>query len=103
MPKISQGHIKAWRILLPPIDEQQFIVKSIDADSAPVNAAINRFEREIDLLREYRARLVADVVTGKLDVREVVAKLPEEAAPDPVGDDAELSPDTEIAEEELAL
>ena len=42
--------------------------------------AINlRAEREIDLLREYRTRLIADVVTGKLDVREAAARLPDEA------------------------
>ncbi len=35
-------------------------------------------EREIDLLREYRTRLIADVVTGKLDVREAAARLPDE-------------------------
>ncbi len=40
--------------------------------------------RELDLLREYRTRLIADVVTGKLDVREAAARLPqatEEAEP----------------------
>jgi type I restriction enzyme S subunit len=31
------------------------------------------------LLNEYRTRLIADVVTGKLDVREAGAQLPEEA------------------------
>ena len=35
-------------------------------------------EREISLLREYRTRLIADVVTGKLDVREAAARLPPE-------------------------
>ena len=30
------------------------------------------------LLREYRTRLIADVVTGKLDVREAAARLPDE-------------------------
>ena len=40
-------------------------------------AASTRLEREIELLREYRTRLVADVVTGKLDVREAAARLPE--------------------------
>ena len=34
--------------------------------------------REISLLREYRTRLIADVVTGKLDVREAAARLPDE-------------------------
>ena len=37
------------------------------------------YSREVALLREYRTRLIADVVTGKLDVREVAARLPEEA------------------------
>ncbi len=78
MPKISQRHIKTWRILLPSTDEQRSIVRQIDTDCAPVCIAIARLEREIDLLREYRTRLVADVVTGKLDVREAAAKLPVE-------------------------
>jgi len=42
-------------------------------------------DREIDLLREYRTRLVADVVTGKLDVRDAAAGLPVEAVADDAG------------------
>jgi type I restriction enzyme S subunit len=102
MPKISQTHIKAWRILLPPIAEQQRIVDFIDAESAPISNAIARLEREIDLLREYRTRLVADVVTGKLDVREAVARLPIEAPPDIADDDAVLVDESEPADEETA-
>jgi type I restriction enzyme S subunit len=75
MPKLSQGHIKSWRILLPPHEEQRRIVERVDANSEPINAAISRLEREIELLREYRTRLVADVVTGKLDVREAAGSL----------------------------
>lgn len=101
MPKISQRHIKSWRILLPPTNEQLDIVHRIDADCAPILAAISRLEREIDLLRECRTRLVADVVTGKLDVREVAAKLPvEELTIEPeelVEDDSEMIED-EITE-----
>ena len=43
------------------------------------NQWIDRLARsgEIELLREYRTRLIADVVTGKLDVREAAADLPE--------------------------
>ena len=100
MPKISQGHIKSWRILLPPMDEQKCIVERIDADIAPVNTTTSRLNREIDLLREYRARLVSDVVTGKLDVREAAARLPIEAAPDTVEDDTDPSIDPEAADEE---
>ncbi len=46
-------------------------------------------QREISLLREYRTRLIADVVTGKLDVREAAARLPDEVEePEPL-DEAE--------------
>ena len=38
-----------------------------------------RAQRQISLLKEYRTRLIADVVTGKLDVREAAAGLPDEA------------------------
>lgn len=45
-------------------------------------------EREIELLREYRTRLIADVVTGKLDVRAAAATLPDDAAFDQPAEDA---------------
>lgn len=69
--------------LIPPLAEQKEIVKWIREQTAGLNAAIIRFEREIDLLREYRTRLIADVVTGKLDVREAAAKLTDEMVLDP--------------------
>ena len=53
---------------------------------------INRAQREISLLRQYRIRLIADVVTGKLDVREAAARLPEEVeGPEPLGEADALS------------
>ena len=63
-----------------------------------VDTAISRLEREIELLREYRTRLVADVVTGKLDVREAAARLPDEAPPDVTEDDP-MAADEEGAED----
>lgn len=77
MPKISQSHIKSWRILLPSINEQQLIVKFIKSEIGPIEKAILSTEREITLMQEYRTRLTSDIVTGKLDVRDAVAKLPE--------------------------
>ena len=59
--------------------------------------------REIALLREYRTRLIADVVTGKLDVRAAAAKLPDETdEPEPL-DDAEalVDGDEEIEDPDL--
>ena len=65
-------------IIQPPAEEQHRIVRAIQGETADMNLAISRLEREIEPLREYRTRLVADVVTGKVDVREVAARLPEE-------------------------
>lgn len=69
-------------IIQPPLQEQQQIAETIRAETADLNTGITRVEREVVLLREYRTRLVADVVTGKLDVREAAVQLPEGAAPD---------------------
>ena len=70
---------------------------------APSNVAVDRLEREIELLREYRTRLVADVVTGKLDVREAAAGCPRKPHPSTAEDDTDLTIDTETADEEVAV
>ena len=75
------------RVDLPvlPIDEQKAIAKSIGRRASGIETSISRCYRGISLLGEYRTRLIADVVTGKLDVREAAARLPEEAEePEPV-------------------
>jgi len=72
---------------LPSLSEQQAILDCVAVDLRPLATAISRLDREIELLREYRTRLVADVVTGKLDVREAARQLPEKAAElEPVDD-----------------
>ena len=63
---------------LPPVPEQTAIVEHLDKATAAIDAAISRARRQTELLREYRTRLIADVVTGKLDVRETTANLPDE-------------------------
>lgn len=85
-----------------PIEEQEAICRFIKEETGVLNSALTRFEREIELLREYRTRLVADVVTGKLDVRAAAVRLPEEATPDTAEDDTELSIDPEPTDEEAA-
>jgi type I restriction enzyme S subunit len=64
------------RVPVPPLEEQEQIVAQLDAELGTTNAAIDRAYREIELIREYRTRLVADVVTGQLDVRAAAASLP---------------------------
>ena len=63
----------------PPFGEQTAIVGFLDCAVRRIRAAISAAQRQIALLGEYRTRLIADVVTGKLDVREAAARLPETA------------------------
>ncbi len=69
-------------VIIPSIKEQREIINSIRYRTKEIDISLNCFMREIELLREYRTRLVADVVTGKLDVREVAKTLPEETFED---------------------
>ena len=77
---LSHSAIKSVWLPLPPLPEQATIVRYLDKTTAAVDTAIDRACRQIDLLQEYRTRLIADVVTGKLDVREAAASLLEEEA-----------------------
>lgn len=95
--------IGSLTLLLPPKQEQEQIVSSVHQQTSDLVTAISRLEREIELLREYRTRLVADVVTGKLDVREAAARLPEEAAAETPEDNTELIEEAEIADEEAIV
>jgi len=93
-------HLKRMWILQPPVKEQTEIVGEVRNATAGLETGISRLEREIDLLREYRTRLVADVVTGKLDVREAAVRLPDEAPLDTAEDDDDLGDGAEAADEE---
>ena len=79
VPHVSPGQIKSYRIALPSMREQDEIVDHVVSVSSSIQLMTNRARRQIELLREYRTRLIADVVTGKLDVREAAASLPEGA------------------------
>lgn len=78
-PHLNAEELGSALVLLPPSFEQTAIVEFLDRATADINTAITRTRRQIELLQEYRTRLVADVVTGKLDVRDVVASLPDES------------------------
>ena len=66
------------KLLCPPPEEQRAIVEIVSKESVDARRAIDLAQGELSLLREYRTRLIADVVTGKLDVREAAARLPDE-------------------------
>ncbi len=87
---LGLGRMKNIEFPLPfSVSGQRKLVKDIRQAVSAQDSAISRNEHEIGLIREYRTRLVADVVTGQLDVRETAARLPvEPKALEPV-DEAE--------------
>lgn len=88
---------------VPPVDEQRSIMARLGVDLGQLNIAISRLESEIELLREYRTRLVADVVTGKLDVREAAARVPDEVVPEAAAeDDGEIEGEIDGEAEDVA-
>ena len=78
MWSLRPEHFKMIYGCLPPLSEQAAIVSFLDRTTTALDAATASAQRETALLREYRTRLIADVVTGKLDVREAAARLPDE-------------------------
>lgn len=70
-------YLKNVQVPIPPVDEQAAIVDAIARRSRRDSIALELAERERELLREFQARLTTDVVTGRLDVREVAARMPE--------------------------
>ncbi len=71
----NSSTLRKFPVLLPVLEEQAAILNVISEETNALDNAIGRAKREIDLIQEYRTRLIADVVTGKLDVREAAAEL----------------------------
>lgn len=69
---IGMGDLKAFRIPLPPLDEQRRIVAYLDDETAKIDALIAETERFIELSKERRAAVITAAVTGQIDVREMV-------------------------------
>ncbi len=95
--------LRDFGFAIPPANEATAIAGYLKSETMGLQTTISRLEREIELLREYRTRLVADVVTGKLDVREAALLLPDEAPLDTVEDDADLTDETEAVDEEASV
>lgn len=90
-------------IPIPRIGTQTQIVKEFQTAAKTFDAAAERARQEIELLREYSLRLTSDVVTGKLDVREAVARLPQEAPEVEPLDEIENVPQDESMAEDVGL
>lgn len=75
-PKLTQDRLMSIAICVPNADEQQKIIESSDVEIADIDKAIGFASKELILIQEFRNRMIADVITGKLDVRTIAASLP---------------------------
>lgn len=107
-PAINETRLGSLKLALPPtLGEQDEIIAYLDEATVTYDQAIRSAQDEIALIQEFRTRLIADVVTGQLDVRAVAASLPDIAETDGASDltdDYELDDDADdlIDEEEAA-
>ena len=94
--------LRHFKVILPPKGEQRSDRVPNQGQTQRWTEAIRIAQREIDLIREYRTRLIADVVTGKVDVRHL-APSPEamgaEAEPEDLDDETPGEDEGELAEE----
>ncbi len=84
-PAIAETKLAAFDVAVPPLPEQKAIVRFLDHTTEQIERYIrakekligapSRVDQQTSLIGEYRTRLIADVVTGKLDVRKAVRSL----------------------------
>lgn len=94
--------LKDFKFAIPPKAEAEMIATRLSYETAAIDKRVAHLEGEIQLLREYRTRLTADVVIGRLDVRQAAAQLPDEAIVDLAADAIDESDDAELTDEEAA-
>lgn len=98
-PVNTQGNlnierISTLRVVLPQVDLQKDIVRNIESRITSIEKSIKLVNNEIRILRELRTRLISDVVTGRLDVRDVEVPILTDDELEP-----EIDPDEEPVEE----
>ena len=76
-PNLAMNTMERIAVMLPPIAEQKKLLTYLDKATQKIVGTIDRAPRQIELMEEYRTRVIADVVTGQLDVREAAAQLQE--------------------------
>jgi type I restriction enzyme S subunit len=96
---LTGDKLRAHAFPFPPFTEQTAIVRALDQQLSHLESAVAIAQREIELVREYRTRLIADVVTGKADVREAASRLPEESEDVGPIDEPDIEVDPEESDE----
>lgn len=99
MPRADWTFIGNLKFAYPPADQQREILEHIQEKSAEIDQAISRAQREIELIREYRTRLISDVVTGQVDVR--VIEVPEVAEEELLALDEDTADADDVIDDEV--
>jgi len=94
-PRVRFSDFGSFELPKPPLREQEQVVDAIEAECSEVERSLQSEKRSVYLVGEYRIRLIADVVTGKLDVREAAAQLPDEDQELPPIDESDEISDAE--------
>lgn len=67
--RVTNDFVQDFIIGVPPVDEQEAISAYLEQKIKGIDTQIGRENRSIEYLKEYRASLISEVVTGKIDVR----------------------------------
>lgn len=68
---LGQNLLKQMPVVIPPMDEQKEIATYLDRQHSKYIVLIETIQEEIKALDELKTRLIADAVTGKIDVRDI--------------------------------
>ena len=67
--RVPADFVANYLVPVPPLPQQSAIFAYLDRTTADIDAAIDTARRQVEFMTEYRASIIAHVVTGKLDVR----------------------------------
>ena len=93
------------KLPVPPLEEQNEIITLMDLSLAESLKGVDKIESEIRVIQEYRSRLIADAVTGKIDLRHIPLEPAEESPEEGLSDISEngFDADAEIGADEDEL
>ena len=66
--RLPAKQLNTFNLPLPPLSEQKQIVSYLDAKCAKIDKSIANITKEIECIKEYKQRLISDVVTGQIKV-----------------------------------
>lgn len=99
---LSINKMKEIPFIVPPVDEQKAIVEYIPIALAKYDETITKLTEEVDILHELRNKLISDVVTGQIDIRNIeVPDFEYVEETEDTSDDDELDEDIEANGEEV--